>query len=114
VLADVDAAPVDDKVKAMIHYLEKVTLEPGALLPEDAARVLAHGVTPKAIEDALMVAFCFNLITRLADSFGWHIPDEGGFQASGKSLLERGYLMPMRSKPVRAPEDRSPEKRGRR
>ena len=104
-LADVDTAPIDPKVRAMIHFLEKVTLHPEAVHEADAARVRDAGVSRQAMEDAVMVAFCFNLITRLADSFGWRIPDEQGFQASGKSLLDHGYLMPFRGKPVRAPAD---------
>ncbi len=75
-------------------------MDPAAVDASDAERVLESGVSRQALEDAVMVAFCFNLITRLADSFGWRIPDQAGFDASGRSLLQHGYLMPMRSKPI--------------
>jgi hypothetical protein len=33
-------------------------------------------VREKALVDAIVVAALFNMITRLADSFGWHVPSE--------------------------------------
>ncbi len=103
VLADVETAPIDEKLRAMIRFLEKVTVDPQSVGPDDARRVRDLGVSRQAMEDALMVAFCFNLITRLADAFGWYIPNESGFEASAKSLLAHGYLMPLRAKPKRLP-----------
>lgn len=99
VLADVDSAPIDERLRGMIRFLEKVTLEPWSVQPEDARAVRRLGVSRQAMEDALVVAFCFNLITRLADAFGWRIPDGAGFEASADSLLAHGYLMPLRAKP---------------
>jgi hypothetical protein len=82
-------------------------VDPAAVTAADLAPLQALGVSRQAVEDALAVAFCFNLITRLADSFGWHIPEQAGFDASATSLLDRGYLMPMRATPP-APADAAP------
>ena len=76
--------------------MQKVTRGPDAVDTDDARLLRDIGVSRQAVEDALMVTYCFSIITRLADSFGWRIPDEGGLQASARSLLERGYLMPLR------------------
>jgi alkylhydroperoxidase family enzyme len=100
VLADLDSAPIDEKLRSTLRFLKLVTSAPDFVGPEDVRRLHELGVTDQMIEDALAVAFCFNLITRLADAFGWYIPDQAGFDASGRSLLERGYLMPMRAKPA--------------
>jgi alkylhydroperoxidase family enzyme len=102
-LADLDAADLSPQFRAMARFLAKVTLEPEEVGAADARAVREAGVGRQAMEDALMVCFCFSLITRLADAFGWHIPDEAGFQASGKSLLDHGYLMPLRGKPLEMP-----------
>jgi len=99
VLDDLDTAPIGEKLKGTIRFLEKVTVAPDAVGAADVRPLRALGVSRQALEDALAVAFCFNLITRLADAFGWHIPDQAGFDASGRSLLQHGYLMPLRGKP---------------
>jgi hypothetical protein len=46
---------------------------------------------PGHILDALAVAFTFNTITRLADTFGFEVPDTAAFDAGAKYLLARGY-----------------------
>jgi hypothetical protein len=43
------------------------------------------------VVDALMVGYAFNVITRLADTFEFTIPDQRGFDVSAKRLLAKGY-----------------------
>jgi hypothetical protein len=57
----------------------------------DIRAVLAAGATSEQIEDALAVCFCFNIIGRLADAFGFAVPGSDAFAASAKYLLSRGY-----------------------
>jgi hypothetical protein len=73
--------------------LKKMTLEPEKLGPDDVRRVLALGVSRQAVQDAMHVAFLFNVFDRLADAMGWDVPAEGsGFwKTSAKMLLSRGY-----------------------
>ena len=51
------------------------------------------GVSKTAIEEALEVAFLFNIYDRLADTMGWDVPpSEGGYyQIAARRLLTRGY-----------------------
>jgi hypothetical protein len=100
VLADLETAPIDEKLRATLRFIRKVTLEPGAVGPDDVRPLKQAGLSRQAVEDALSVAYCFNLIARLADAFGWFVPGPEGFQASAKFLLSKGYLMPMRGKPL--------------
>lgn len=97
-LADHRSAPIDAKLKAMLTYLEVVTLTPEAVTVEHAKTLKAAGVSKAAATEALWVAFCFNQIARVADALGWEIPDAAGFTASAKSLLRFGYLLPFHSK----------------
>jgi hypothetical protein len=90
VLADVDAAPIDDKLRATLKLLRKVTKE-GSVTPEDMRGVLATGVTKQQIKDALAVCFAFNVITRLADTFEFYVGPRSHFDAGAKMLLGRGY-----------------------
>lgn len=48
----------------------------------------AYRVTDEDIADVL-----FNTITRIADSLGWDIPEDAGFEASATMLLSRGYVL---------------------
>lgn len=80
----------------MLGYLEAVTLRPHELRPEDAEAVRAAGVSDQAIVDALLVAAYFNLIDRLADSFGF-VPISNalgreGLLAHEAKFLAKGYV----------------------
>jgi hypothetical protein len=55
--------------------------------------VTRAGVSRQAIQDALEVAFLFNIYDRLADSMGWDVPAlaSGYYQVAAKQLLKHGY-----------------------
>lgn len=89
-LADVDAAPIDDKLRATLKLLRTLTKE-HAVTPADIKAVLALGVTKKQIEDAFAVCFAFNIIDRIADAFEFHVGPRAHFDIGAKMLLTRGY-----------------------
>lgn len=91
VLAGGGSDGVSAKVRAVLPLLAKVTQQHDAVTADDLAPVLAAGVTPRAIADALNVGFLFNVITRLADSFAFHCGPQAAFDASAKRLLSHGY-----------------------
>jgi hypothetical protein len=80
-------------LRGTLGLLKRMTLEPERLVPDDVRSVLALGVSRQAVEDAMHVAFLFNVFDRLADTMGWDVPAEGsGFwPTSAKMLLSRGY-----------------------
>jgi alkylhydroperoxidase family enzyme len=75
----------------MLRLLAKVTREHEDLAAADIQAVRDAGVSDEAIVDALHVGFSFDVITRMADTLGWHIPDDVSFQRSAKFLLKFGY-----------------------
>jgi len=89
VLADVDTAPIGEPLRATLRLLRTVTR--GVVTVDDMRTVLAAGVTRAQIEDALDVAFCFNVITRLADAFEFQLQDKVELAGSARHLLKRGY-----------------------
>lgn len=97
-LADFRTAPIPEKVRAMLAFLEKATQTPDLVTVDDARAVRAAGVSKAAAEDALFIAACFNQLVRAADTLGWEIPDKAGFAASADSLLKLGYVLPLASK----------------
>ena len=90
-IADYRTAPIDEKLRAVLALLEKVTLTPGAVGPDDVRAVLALGATREQVRDALYVAFLFNTYDRLSDTLGWAIPSERYFTKAGRFLLKKGY-----------------------
>jgi alkylhydroperoxidase family enzyme len=90
-LADPDNAPMDEGQRATLRLLAKVTREHEDLTAADVQAVRDAGVSDEAIVDALHVAFAFNVITRMADTLAWHIPDDVSFQRSAQFLLKFGY-----------------------
>jgi len=92
VLADYRSAPIDERLRAMLQFLEKMTLTPQALTANDAHQLRSVGLSERAIEDAIHVCAMFNVYDRLADAFEFDIPDEQGFAASATMLLKRGYV----------------------
>jgi alkylhydroperoxidase family enzyme len=94
VIEDWRTAPVDPPLRAMLGFLEKLTLTPSELTAADADAVRAAGVTDEAIEDAIHVCASFVLINKLADAFGWALLDEAVYDKRGAMALERGYAIP--------------------
>ncbi len=92
VLADIDKAPISDKLKATLRLIGKVTKEHSVTV-DDMKAVLAAGVSKQQIEDALAVSFAFNVITRLADAFEFHVGPRAAFDGGAKHLLKRGYKL---------------------
>jgi alkylhydroperoxidase family enzyme len=68
-----------------------VTLRPGDVSPEDVAAARAAGASDEAIEDALMVCACFNLIDRVADSLAFDLPSREVHDGYAARFLAEGY-----------------------
>ena len=86
-------APVDGRVRATLGFIEKLTLRPDELARADADAVLAEGVSEEALVDAIHVAALFNMIVRLADSFGWDVPPFEAFRERAAEMLVGGYAL---------------------
>jgi alkylhydroperoxidase family enzyme len=91
VVADWRTAPLSPQLAATLVFLEKLTLRPEELGPADADAVRATGVSTQALRDAATVCALFNMIVRLADSFGWDVPTWESLQARADAMLEGGY-----------------------
>lgn len=93
VLDDWRTAPIDEKLRAMLGFLEKLTLSPDATNSEDIATLVSIGASEKAIEEAIYVCYLFNIIDRLADAFDFHLPDKKGHRLNGHILKNLGYKL---------------------
>jgi hypothetical protein len=80
-------------VRAALGFIEKQTLRPDELTGADAEAVYAAGVSNEGLRTAATVAGLFNMIVRLADSFGWAVPDWDRLMERAPLMLEGGYSM---------------------
>jgi alkylhydroperoxidase family enzyme len=86
-------APIDERLRATLGFIEKLTLHPAELTRADADDVLATGVSEPALVDAIHVAALFNMIVRMADSLGWDVPPWEAFAGRAESMLAGGYAL---------------------
>jgi len=89
VLDDLDTAPVDDRLRATLRMLAKLTVDPDAFGPADVAPVRALGVGDDAIADAICVCALFNIATRCADALGFDVTT-----VNPQALARFGYAPP--------------------
>lgn len=91
-LEDWRTAPVNDRVRATLGFLQKLTLTPQEVGPGDVEPIRATGVSDAAIRDAVYVCALFNVIDRVADSLDFAVVPEQ-FTKNAKFLLKFGYRM---------------------
>ena len=89
-LSDLEFASIAEPLRATLRMLRKLARE-HSVSPADMRAVLVAGASREEIEDALAVGFAFNTIARLANAFGFSVPDAKAFEAGAKYLLARGY-----------------------
>jgi len=89
-LRDLDAAPLAPVLRVTLRLLEKWA-RGHALDPGELRAALDAGVTQEQLEDALAIAFAFDVTNRLANAFAFDVPPPAAFEAGAKFLLARGY-----------------------
>lgn len=69
-IEDVDAAPIDEKLKPVLKYVAKLKDLPPRLRDADAQAVYDVGWSERALFDAVQVAALFNLMNRIIEGAG--------------------------------------------
>ncbi|MEQ0565871.1 peroxidase-related enzyme [Amycolatopsis sp. NEAU-NG30] len=89
-VADLDTAPVDDKLRPVLAYVGKLTRTPSRMTDADAEAVFAAGWDERALHDAVLVCALFNFMNRMVEGLGIRA-DEAYATTSGLRLKEGGY-----------------------
>jgi uncharacterized peroxidase-related enzyme len=89
-LTDLDNAPIAAPLRATLRMLAKLLRE-GSVAADDMRALLDAGVSRGQVEDALAVAFAFDVTNTLAGAFGFTVPGPEAFEAGAAFLLARGY-----------------------
>jgi alkylhydroperoxidase family enzyme len=93
VCRDWRSAPIDEKVRATLGFLEKLTLDPGDLRRADADAVREANVSTDALIDAIHIGALFNMIVRMADSLGFEVPPADSLVARAEWRLNNSYRL---------------------
>lgn len=94
VLDDYHSAPIDDRLRAALEFVEALTVDPSALERARVERLRARGVSDQALVDAAHVAAAFAILNKLADAFGWDALSDTAYATRAQSSLDRGYAVP--------------------
>jgi uncharacterized peroxidase-related enzyme len=91
VLNDWRTAPVSHRLAAMLGFLEKMTLAPETLGPDDGATLAAGGIDRKAALQAIQICWAFNIGNRQADAYDVRVGTPAEFSRATRFLLLSGY-----------------------
>jgi uncharacterized peroxidase-related enzyme len=70
VIDDWREADIDARLRAILVFADKLTLEPRAMRPEDVDALREVGLDDRAILETVQVTAYFNFVNRLADGLG--------------------------------------------
>ncbi|HEV2781212.1 MAG TPA: carboxymuconolactone decarboxylase family protein [Actinophytocola sp.] len=89
-VADLDSAPVSEKLKPVLRYVGKLTRSPSSVSKLDAEAVFAAGWDERALYHAVLVCALFNFMNRVVEGLGIKADDDY-YAMSGKRLNDIGY-----------------------
>ena len=69
-IEDLDSASIEPKLKSLLAYARKLTLNPSKMLKVDAEEVYRHGWDERALFDTVQVCALFNMMNRIVDGTG--------------------------------------------
>ena len=87
-LGDVGDAPVDDRWKALLGYMGKLTREPAKATQTDVEALYDAGWSERAVLDAVLVCAYFNMLNRLVDGVGIHADADSRREAARRIAEE--------------------------
>lgn len=91
-LEDLETAPVDARMKAMLAFVRKLATTPNEMSQPDADAVFAAGWDDHALADAIAVTARAAFMHRLVAGFGFNPLDREVAASHAKKRVERGYL----------------------
>jgi uncharacterized peroxidase-related enzyme len=94
-IADVDAAPVEEAMKPVLRLVRTLTLTPVQVCDAEVAEVYAAGWDEQALHDAVSVCGLLNFMNRMVEGLGITAsPDY--YQAASRQLAGKaGYAGPL-------------------
>lgn len=91
-LRDAQAAPVGDKMRALLAIADKVRRDGRLVTRDDVERAKDAGADDRAVHDTVLIAAMFCMFNRYVDGLGTPLPDDAAmFDVVGSRIAEHGY-----------------------
>jgi uncharacterized peroxidase-related enzyme len=93
VKADLDAANVSPKLKALLRIAGKVQQSGKNVSADDVAAARELGATDLEIHDTVLIAAAFSMYNRYVDGLAtWQPEDPASYRPMGKRMAHEGYV----------------------
>lgn len=93
VLADMQHAPVSNKLKALLNIAGKVQILGKKVTEDDIAAARAEGADDREIHDTVLIAASFSMYNRYVDGLAsWTPENPEDYVEMGKRMAEKGYV----------------------
>jgi len=112
VIRNPEAAPIPEKLKALLAIAGAVATSGRSVRSKDVARARRHGATDKEIHDTVLIAAAFCMYNRYVDGLAtWTPADPNFFRETASHIVAHGYVDPAWPRPTRTkPSPASPGK----
>jgi uncharacterized peroxidase-related enzyme len=98
---DAEAAPISDKMKALLVIAGRVQEDGKRVTADDIDRARRHGATDLEIHDSVLIAAAFCMFNRYVDGLGtWQPDDPALYRDYGKTNADIGYVNRTDTTPV--------------
>ena len=95
VLTDLQAAPISNKMRSLLHIAGKVQILGKLVTEADVAEAREQGVTDRELHDTVLIAAAFSMFNRYVDGLAsWTPTDPAVYEEMGKRMAEKGYSLP--------------------
>lgn len=91
ILEDVEQAPLEERIKVVLRFLQKLSIAPQSLQEADFLPMIDQGLSQEAIAEVIHVCGVFCVINRLADAFDFTAAPNR--EKVARFLLKNGYAM---------------------
>ena len=93
VQANVAAAPISKKLKALLAIAGKVAQDGKLVTAEDVTRARGLGATEREIHDTVLIAAAFCMYNRYVDGLAtWQPEDPRDYREMGERMAHEGYV----------------------
>jgi len=84
---DLEAAPVEERVRALLRLVRLVTLTPNRIAPDDVAAPQSAGWSEAAVRQAIAISARYGMVNRLSMAHGIDV-DEEELERVGRRMAE--------------------------
>lgn len=92
VIRDAQAAPVSEKMRALLRISDKARKDGRLVTPQDVQCAKAAGADDRAIHDTVLITAMFCMFNRYVDGLGTPLPEDTTmFDVVGERIARHGY-----------------------